>query len=75
MCLANIVLTSQPKQQGGKQDEHGSSTFCDGVWMNKDRLKDFMILSSEKNLSDYIDLDGFVKDYSEVPQTRCLIKV
>ena len=43
--------------------------------MNEDRLKDFMTLSSEKDLSDSIDLDALVNSWAQVPKTKRIINV
>ena len=44
--------------------------------MNQDRLNDFLILSSEKDLvSDSIDLEQIVCRWAELPKTERVINV
>ena len=43
--------------------------------MNQDRLNDFLILSSEKDLSDSIDLEQIVCRWAELPKTKRIINV
>ena len=43
--------------------------------MNQDRLNDFLILSSEKDLSDSIDLEQVVCRWAEHPKTKRIINV
>ena len=43
--------------------------------MNQDRLNDFLILRSDKDISDSIDLEQIVCRWAEVPKTRRVINV
>ena len=43
--------------------------------MNQDRWNDFLILSSEKDLSDSIDLEQVVCRWAEFPKTKRIINV
>ena len=43
--------------------------------MNQDRLKDFMALGSEKNLTDSIDLNVIVDRWVKLSKTRRIISV
>ena len=43
--------------------------------MNQDRLNDFLILSSEKDLSDSIDLEQVVCRWAELPKTERIINL
>ena len=43
--------------------------------MNRDRLNDFLILSSEKDLSDSIDLEQVMCRWAELPKTKRIINV
>ena len=43
--------------------------------MNQDRLKDFMTLGSEKDLTDSVDLNVIVDRWAKVPKTRRIISV
>ena len=42
--------------------------------MNQDRLKDFMTLGSEKNLTDSIDLNVIVDRWVKLSKTRRIIR-
>ena len=46
-----------------------------GLVMNQDRLNDFLILSSEKDLSDSIDLEQILCRWAELPKTKRIINV
>ena len=43
--------------------------------MNQDRLNDFLIFSSEKDLSDFVDLKQIVRRWAELPKTKRIINV
>lgn len=43
--------------------------------MSQDRLKDFMTLGSEKDLTDSIDLNVTVDRWAKLPKTRRIISV
>ena len=43
--------------------------------MNQDKLNDFLILHSEKDSSDSIDLEQIVCRWAELPKTKHIINV